>query len=83
MQEIRSCRTNDINRRDTKLECERNTRKETDSYLLHVRKLDMEMSPDSLEESMETKLDMAIPPDSLEVNEVQSWCYVNVCSLGW
>ena len=36
-------------RRDTKLECENNTRKEIDSYLFHARKLDMEMSSDSLE----------------------------------
>ena len=30
-----------------KLECERNTRKERDSYLFRVRKLDMEIPPDS------------------------------------
>jgi hypothetical protein len=30
------------------LECGRNTRKESDSYFLLVRKLDMEIPPDSL-----------------------------------
>ena len=49
IQEIRSSRTNDTIRRDTKLECEHNTNKERDSYLIHVRKLDMQILPDSLE----------------------------------
>ena len=36
-------------RRHTKLECELNTRKEIETYLLCARKLDMEMSGDNLE----------------------------------
>ena len=36
-------------RRHSKLECERNTRKERKTYLLHARKLDMEMTADTLE----------------------------------
>ena len=51
MQEIRSCRTNYTIRRDTKLECGRNTSKVRASSLLLVRKLDMEIPPDSLEAS--------------------------------
>ena len=39
VEEIRSFRTNDTIRRDTKLECGRNTIKERDSYLLLTRKL--------------------------------------------
>jgi hypothetical protein len=49
VQEIRSCRTNYTIRRYTKLECGRNTSKVRASYLLLVRKLDMEIPPDSLE----------------------------------
>ena len=49
-QEIRSWSTNDTIRRDPILECERNTRKERDSYLFRERKLYMEMPPDSLED---------------------------------
>ena len=56
MQEIRSCGTNDTIRCDTKLECERNTRKERDSYLLDARKLEMEMPPDSLESGVVNEL---------------------------
>jgi len=36
-------------RRDTKLECERNSRFERYTYLFRARKLDMEMPPDGLE----------------------------------
>ncbi len=32
-----------------KLECDRKPRKESDSYLFRVRKMDMEMTPDTLE----------------------------------
>ena len=46
---IRSWRTNDTIRGDTKLESECNTSKERDSYLFRVKKLDIEMPPDSLE----------------------------------
>ena len=36
-------------RRDTKLECERNSSMERYTYLFRARKLDMEMPPDGLE----------------------------------
>ena len=39
VQEIRSCRTNDTFRRDTKSECGHNGRKDRDSYLFLTRKL--------------------------------------------
>ena len=45
-----------------KLECERNTRKERDSYLFRVRKLDMEIPPDSLEAGGVKDLEMTSLP---------------------
>jgi hypothetical protein len=45
-----------------KLECERNTRKERDSYLFRERKLDMEMPPDSLEAGRVNDLEMTSLP---------------------
>ena len=63
MQEIRSCRTNYTIRRDTKLECGRNTSKVRASYLLLVRKLDMEIPPDSLEAGGVNELSVAAAVD--------------------
>ena len=49
-QEIRSCSTNDNNQTSiTKLECECNTRKERETYLLLASKQDIEILPDTLE----------------------------------
>jgi hypothetical protein len=47
----------------TKLECERNTTKERDSYFLRERKLDMVMTPDSLETDGVTELSVAVDVD--------------------
>ncbi len=45
-----------------KWECERNTRKERDSYLFHARKLDMEIPPDTLEADGVNDLEMTSLP---------------------
>jgi hypothetical protein len=63
VQEIRSYRTNYTIRRDTKLDCGRNTSKVRVSYLLLVRKLDMEIPPDSLQDGGVNELSVVTAVD--------------------
>ena len=60
---MKDYRGNDTIRRDTKLECERNMRKERDSYLFRARKLDMEIPPDSLESGNVNELLVVVTVD--------------------
>ena len=72
---MQSCRTNDTIRGDTKFECERNTIKERDFYLLRARKLDMDMPPDSLEAGGVNELSVAVAVDeSLTTEQAASGC---------
>ena len=50
-------------RRHTKLECEHNTRKERETYLLCVRNLDMEMTTDTLETDTVNEMFVSVTVD--------------------